>query len=389
MFSATFLGMASVWKHPESKYWFACFTLPNGKRTKRSTKKTGRSDAQKIAEKFEEAARHVTTEAQARKVLADIYALSTGKALKSASIKDYLTRWATSKKNELSKSTSTKYVGTTKQFIEHLGTRADSDLTHLDKDDVAGFRDAIAASRSTGTANLALKIIRIAFGQAKRDGLMHDNPAEQIKILKASKTGNERRAFTLPELKSILNVAGGEMKGLILFGLYTGQRLGDVACFTWQNLDLAREELNFISSKTKRQQIIPLAHPLVQYIKSMPSSAKPNLPIFPEAAEKVGKEERTGTISNQFYAVMVSAGLAPKRSHRATGKGRSGKRTMNELSFHALRHTATSLMKNAGISSSIVQEFIGHDSPAISANYTHIETSALKKAADSMPDILS
>lgn len=25
--------------------------------------------------------------------------------------------------------------------------------------------------------------------------------------------------------------------------------------------------------------------------------------------------------------------------------------------------------------------------PAISANYTHIETSALKKAADAMPDI--
>jgi site-specific recombinase XerD len=46
-------------------------------------------------------------------------------------------------------------------------------------------------------------------------------------------------------------------------------------------------------------------------------------------------------------------------------------------------------MKNAGISPAIVQEFIGHDSPAINAHYTHIETSALKKAADSMPDILS
>ena len=47
--------MASVWKHPESKYWFACFSLPNGRRTKRSTKTTSRSDAQKIADKFEEA----------------------------------------------------------------------------------------------------------------------------------------------------------------------------------------------------------------------------------------------------------------------------------------------------------------------------------------------
>ena len=62
---------------------------------------------------------------------------------------------------------------------------------------------------------------------------------------------------------------------------------------------------------------------------------------------------------------------------------------VQEISFHALRHTATSLMKNAGVSSAIVQEFTGHDSPAISANYTHIETSALKKAAESLPDVFT
>ena len=37
-------------------------------------------------------------------------------------------------------------------------------------------------------------------------------------------------------------------------------------------------------------------------------------------------------------------------------------------------------MRNGEISSAIVQEFIGHDSPAINAHTTHIETSALRKA---------
>ena len=32
---------------------------------------------------------------------------------------------------------------------------------------------------------------------------------------------------------------------------------------------------------------------------------------------------------------------------------------------------------------------IGHDSPEMSANYTHIEMSAMRKAAESMPDILA
>ena len=383
--------MASVWKHPESKYWFACFSLPDGRRTKRSTKRTSRTEAMKIAEKFEEAARNVATEVQARKVLSDIYALTSGRNLLSTTIGDFLTRWAASKQHELSTTSYASYASytrTARQFIEHLGPKAGADLSRLEKDDIASFRDSIAASRSSATANTSLKIIRIAFGQARRDGLLAINPADQIKILKTKSTGAERRAFSLPELKRVLAAADVEMKGLIIFGLYTGQRLGDLARLTWKNIDLQRAELSCITGKTGRQQIIPLAQPLMRFIAALPVSEKPSQPIFQKAHAVVTREQRTGSLSNKFYNVLVAAGIAPKRSHQATGRGRSGKRLMNELSFHALRHTATSLMKNAGISPAIVQEFIGHDSPAINAHYTHIETSALRKAAESLPDLL-
>ena len=60
---------------------------------------------------------------------------------------------------------------------------------------------------------------------------------------------------------------------------------------------------------------------------------------------------------------------------------------MNVLSFHSLRHSTTSLFKNAGVGEAITREFIGHDSPAVSRNYTHIETSALREAANKLPDI--
>jgi len=87
---------------------------------------------------------------------------------------------------------------------------------------------------------------------------------------------------------------------------------------------------------------------------------------------------------------MASAGLVKDRSHQKSkkSKGRDAKRKFNEISFHALRHTATSLMKNMGVSPAIVQEFIGHDSEAINQHYTHIETAAMKKAADALPDIV-
>jgi integrase len=35
------------------------------------------------------------------------------------------------------------------------------------------------------------------------------------------------------------------------------------------------------------------------------------------------------------------------------------------LPFHSLRHTATTLLKSAGVSDAVAREFIGHDSPTV------------------------
>jgi integrase len=228
----------------------------------------------------------------------------------------------------------------------------------------------------------------VALGQAKRDGLIESNPAERIQLLKRTRDDDtRRRAFTLPELRRILEAANDEWRGLILAGLYTGQRLGDLAGLTWENLDLQRGEVRFVTSKTRRQIILPLAAPLLNYIQTLPAGDQPDAPLFPRAFQVLQEQGRAGSLSNQFYRILVSAGLANKKSQRATGKGHATKREQTEISFHSLRHTATTLLKSAGVSDSVAMEFIGHDSAAISKNYTHIDTATLKLAADKMPDV--
>jgi integrase len=129
---------------------------------------------------------------------------------------------------------------------------------------------------------------------------------------------------------------------------------------------------------------IPLAAPLQRYIAKLPAGDDPAQPLFPRAFTT----KRTGTLSNDFYDIMADVGLVESRNHRANGNGRSSARAFNEIGFHALRHTATSLMKNAGISPAVVQDIIGHDSPAVSAQYTHIDGATKRKALDAMPDFL-
>jgi integrase len=213
--------------------------------------------------------------------------------------------------------------------------------------------------------------------------LVTANVALGVRPTKSAEENAQRRPFTLPEIKRLLRAAHGDWRGMILFGLYTGQRLGDIARLTWQNVDLERGELALVTRKTKRRVQIPIAAPLQAFLLQMPVSDDPKQPLFSKAFAM----KRISTLSNQIYDIMADAGLVAARTHKATGKGRSSRRVFNELSFHALRHTATSLMKNAGVSPAIVQDIIGHESPAISAHYTRIEESTKRRAVDQLPDV--
>ena len=387
--------MASIWKHPESKYWHANFTLPGGGRTNRSTRETDAKKAAKIAEGYEQAAQQRMTEGQIRRVISDLYERVSGAPLATATVREYFNGWLERKRVENGGSTADRYTSAVRPFLEFLGPRADAELMFVTAKDLTKFRDAQAKRLSVASANLGLKILRIGYAQAYRDGLINENPATRVTIIKRQGAASVRRAFTLPELERLLAEASGEWRGLIYFGLYTGQRLGDLARLTWQNLHglgTPSPELRLVTGKTGRQQIIPLAKPLLRYVeKELSAGDDPRAPLFPKMWKTIERQEgRTGSLSGQFHRLMADAGLVPARSHHPeqAGKGRSGRRVTGELSFHCLRHTATSLMKNAGISPAIVQDIIGHDSAAVSAHYTHIEGDAKRTALDAMPDIL-
>ena len=70
----------------------------------------------------------------------------------------------------------------------------------------------------------------------------------------------------------------------MLFGLYLGQRLGDLAKLTWRAVDLENGEIAFTTRKTGRRIVLPLVQPLTDYLASLPASDNPDAFIFPNAA---------------------------------------------------------------------------------------------------------
>jgi integrase len=382
--------MASTWRHPNSSYWTACYSLPDGTRVKKSTKLKERKKALEIAVNLESAARRGLTEAHARHLIADLYSRLNSERLPSQSVEAFFNQWLARRKVEVRPGTFSKYENVTKQFLAFLGDRRQRDISAITSRDVAGFRDALSERLSIGSANIALKIVKTAFGSAFRDSLISVNEAAKVPTLTKSGERAGRRPFTMDELQRLFAAASGEWRGLILTSFYTGgQRLGDVARLTWQNVDLERAEIRFVTRKTGRRQIIPMAAPLLSWFESLPSTDNPKDLVFPKtvARLKASKNEYTAALSNGFHEILVQAGLAQARTHQRTANGRSARRKVSELSFHSLRHTATSLLKNAGISAAIVQDIVGHESEAISANYTHIDEATKRLALDSLPDI--
>jgi integrase len=340
----------------------------------------------KIAEQFEQVGQRKLPPRTVRETLADLYREIYGEALPVATIRQFVEGWLKTKKPEVSPATLAFYQKSTTKFLEFLGPSADLDLASLTRATLVEFRNSVAAKNSSVTTNADLKTIKMIRRAAKREGYIVEDPAEFVDTVR-NHSDDCRRPFTIPEIQRVLSEADSEWQSLIKFGLYTGQRLADLALLTWDNMDLERNEIRLRTRKTAKRLLIPIAAPLRTHLESLPVTDEPGSPLHPKAYGTLKRQGKSGNLSNQFADILAQAGLRPKVSHRSTGKGRNGRRTSNDLTFHSLRHTAVSLMKNAGIPEGVVMELIGHESKAMSDHYTHVGDEALQKAVAALPVI--
>ena len=392
--------MPSIHRQPGRPYWFCAFSIWNpetltSRRVFRSTKTRDKKQALEICRAWHKAALKarngkLSVDA-AREVIAqgvsDVFTAANIESLPSASIKSWCETWTEAKAIETEESTHARYKRVIERFTGFLGeAKSKRDLSTLQASDVARFRDREAKELSRSTANLGVKVLRICFGEAVRQGLLAVNPAVRVKLLKST-AESKRRAFTLDEIKRILRACDDdtEWRGLVLFGLYLGQRLGDLAKLTWRAVDLDTGEVAFTARKTGRRIVLPLVQPLADYLASLPASDDPNAFIFPRAASA----KRTASLSNQFRDILVAAGLVEPRprGHKSTGKGRDQAREASEISFHSLRHSAVTMLKAAGVSDFIAREIVGHESAAVSRQYTHLTTDDKRAAMRRLPDV--
>jgi len=391
--------MPSVHKQPGRPHYFAAFYDADGRRKFVSTKTSDRRKAQAICDIWAKTARvarsGVLTPDRAREIIAEgvsnvMLASSAGEGLPSVTMGVWIDRWLDSKAQVVEENSQNRYRVVLKRFEGHLGAKAKKDINHVTASDVSSFRDVEAKRLSNASANFALKLLRAVFSDAVKLKFITSSPTATVAILKKGLKKGSRRAFTVSEIRRILEAAKDtEWHAVVLFGLYTGQRLGDLCRLTWKQVDLDKNEMDIVTQKTNRHINLPLAAPLRDALVKLPSSDNPGTYLFPKLAEASLKNG--STVSNQFYEILVTAGLREAKTHqkKKNGKGRSAKRETSEVSFHSLRHSAVSFLKSHGVNDAMAREIVGHESDAVSRVYTHFTSEDMRRALEKLPDVTS
>jgi integrase len=315
-------------------------------------------------------------EAQAQKILRDILERSgTGDVLRTPAIGDWLGEWVATKEAHKASSTAVRYKQIVDEFVAHLGPRAKRPLSAISARDIESF---LAKRKKAGcaptTINLDGKILRTALNKARREGLITTNPAEAVDL--PEKDSIERGTFTATEVKLLVDAAKDEWKTLILLGYYTGARLSDCCRMEWKDVDLTEGTLTYVQRKTGKEVTVPL-HPEVQtLLENLASTDKPEIFIMPGMADK-GPGGRHG-LSESFKGIVRKAGL-----NLQTVQG-GGSRKISRRTFHALRHSFTSALANAGVAPEVRMKLTGHTTEAVHRGYTHHELEVLKAAVSKL-----
>jgi integrase len=322
------------------------------------------------------------TEARAYELISEIVEQATGEPLHNYTAEEWLREWLRGKKATKTEGTFLKYRNAIDNFLDSVGPRAKLNVNQIATRDIFRFRDGeIADGKSAGTANDRVKILRMAFTTARRQGLIAHNPAEAVEML-PEPCESARQPFDVEQVKALLRAAMGDWRGAIMVAVYTGARLADVANMRWESVDLQSKWISFRAGKTKQRIKLPMHEALYDFLLELPAADTGKAFLFTSLAGK-STGGKSG-LSMAFKRIMEKARVCGEMVRERPGeKGRS----VNSLSFHSFRHTLTSIMANAGVPVEVRQKFTGHASADMNQHYTYHEIETLRAAVEKVPRV--
>lgn len=263
-----------------------------------------------------------------------------------------------------------------RQLLLFLGKKAASPLKDLTGQDIMLFIKKQRERVSDGTIGIYLNVISKALNDAVTQDLLQVSPFRHVTFKK--RITSKRKAFTKEQVELLLEYLPKPWKEFILVCLYTGgQRLGDLALLRKDQIKLNHKTkggfLTMITQKTGNDVSKPIIKPLYEVLKPRMSDTEGEY-LFPMFAEMY-RRNGAAHLSTRFKELLQELGFDFPKT-KLTGD----RRNVSELSFHCLRATAVTMLRNAGVPADLCRIIVGHNSEMIERIYYRPDDNAMLDA---------
>ena len=249
------------------------------------------------------------------------------------------------------------------------------DIADLDAPLIGSFLDHLERDRGNGprTRNARLAAIRSMFAYA---ALRHPEHAETIARVLAIPAKKFDRALvtwlTEPEVDALLAApdkatwAGRRDHAMLALAAQTGLRVSELTGLTRGDVHLGAGPHVSCHGKGRKQRITPLARPVVGPARLARRTARRARPApVPEPDRRTAQPRRRRE--------------TPRPARRDRGRRCPSLKAKN-VTAHTLRHTAAMRLLQAGVDTSVIALWLGHEQADTTQIYLHADLELKEKA---------
>ncbi|PVW05447.1 hypothetical protein DEA06_06825 [Microbacterium sp. Gd 4-13] len=239
--------------------------------------------------------------------------------------------------------------------------------------------------RSARSTAYALRLLTTALDAAIAEDILKRNPAKHVKA--PTQRAQEMQTWTATEVRAFLDhVADGPLVGgwhLTAVGLRRGEVLG----LRWCDVDLDAAEVHVRQSRTPAFGEVAVVEPKTK-------RGRRTVPLTPEAVAALRRTRQQTLLDNPvipFQAKrdanrLVIVNQAGDPIHPSTWGHWFDRHVeaagLRRIRLHDMRHTAATLMLQAGITPVVVAGILGHSPAVLLTTYAHALPNAKRDAVD-------
>lgn len=236
-------------------------------------------------------------------------------------------------------------------YVSELGlTYLDEvELSHLEQ-----YKSKLMKSGKPKTAKNHLTTIASMLNHAVELDYTHKNPAKNKKLMRFSQIQkNKVRFLSKDEIKLILNaVKDTFLYELVLCGMYTGMRRGELISLEFEDIDYKRKLIYVrnkeeFQTKSRKERVFPMHKKLFKLF----NKKKNGYCFTRDQGVRLNKDVVTRTFTDIVH-----------------------KLELNDVTLHTLRHSFISHSLMSGVSIWEVAQWVGHSTSHMTELYGHLCT---------------